>query len=259
MDHPAVVAVAPAVGYLIAYLDRLGEALAYGIPPDYISVSITDALSRVSVVFVGLLGMVALARLEDALARRLPRWAREPLNTASTWLLFSLLAVVLAWRMKAALYIAALGVVWTLIHSAWSFARRRKIGPPEHTARIDSGPIILGEKAVKPPQLQIQAVLVIALLVAAFFFAFVGGNIRATSRERYLVPADDSKTVLLAIYGDKAVLGQLETEGSDTLTGGRQLVTLPGETEDYVWQNTGPLQWEDGFAMMPLATLGGTD
>ena len=52
LHHPALLALAPAVGYAIAYFDRLGEALAYGIPPDYISISVTDTLSRTILVVV---------------------------------------------------------------------------------------------------------------------------------------------------------------------------------------------------------------
>lgn len=65
LGHPAVIAAATAVGYLVAYLDRLGEAVVYQIPLDYVTVSVTDALSRVSIVFVAVLLFVGVTRLDD--------------------------------------------------------------------------------------------------------------------------------------------------------------------------------------------------
>lgn len=76
--NPAMLAVAPAIGYLIAYLDRLGEAFVYGIPVEYISLSVTDVLSRTSIVVVALVLFIAFKQIEIALATRLPRWVREP-------------------------------------------------------------------------------------------------------------------------------------------------------------------------------------
>lgn len=254
LDQPVMLALASAVGYLIAYLDRLGEAVALGVPADYISVSTTDALSRVSVVLVALALMLALSRLESALAKRLPDWAREPLNTLSTWLFLSGCILVLVWRVELALVVLAFGLLWATIHSAYSYLRRDKSRRVRAQTPGRDGPVILDQAQAEPAQFQMRAALLMVLALAALFFAFVGGNMRATSRESHLVSIADKHTVLLVIYDDKAVLGDLKDDHG-TLGSRRDLVTTAQLAQGYVWTKTGPLVWEDGVAFLPLSVL----
>jgi hypothetical protein len=250
VDQPVVFAAAPAIGYLIAYLDRLGEAVAYGIPLDYISVSVTDALSRVSIVFVAIVAMFALVRVEKALATRLEPWTHRPLSTASTWLFIASVALVLAWNLWLLGFAVITGLFWTAIELVYGFARRKSIAAERPSVkRASNGPAILGEPVAKRDFLQVPAVLLAASLVMALLFAFAGGNLRAASRTRYMVSQQDSQQVILALYADKAVLGRLEENG--VLGDERWLVTPGGSVDGYVWSNVGPIYWEQSFSFLP--------
>lgn len=248
LDHPLLLAAAPAIGYLVAYLDRLGEALFYGIPVDYIQLSVTDALSRTSLVVVAALMLQGTARLKSLLERRLPNWLALAVDTGTNWLLFAGLILVLAGNLRFALAVLVTGLFYVVVDTLWGFWRRHRKAPTPD-ARPDGLPLLA--KKAEPSPLAVRLPVLIALTVAMLFFSMYGGNMRAASRQRYLVSSDDPSVVLLAMYGaDRAVLGVIR-DGGPHLTDSRRFVSIADERAEFVWTDTGALSWRAGVSLMP--------
>ena len=255
LDQPLTLAFAPAIGYLIAFLDRLGEAVALGVPVDYITISTTDALSRVSVVFVALAALLAVVRIETSLTTHLPAWLHQPLNTLMTWSLNAAVVFVLFWLPRLALAVLLVGLGWSILHAAWSYWRRPKTAVQESKHHQRAGVVDLG---APPPSsasvVEVKAGLALVLLVAGLLFAFTGGNLRAATRDTHLVSQAEGGLVVLAIYGDRAALGSL---GPDGVTVGpeRKLAVLTEFETPLLWRRTGPLVANPSFVLVPLAPL----
>lgn len=256
LDHPVVFALAPALGYLIAYLDRLGEALAYGIPRDYIFLSITDALSRTSMVVLFATTLLLTARLQGWLVSRMPRWAARAIDTGMTWLLLAAFVWILGSSLRVARWVIAVGAFYTIVDAIWGFFHRRR--HHEATpARADSGgPVVLGEPQQTSTQVGLPIGLTVVIVVVMLGAAFVGGNLRASTATRYLVASDAPDSVLLALYGDgRAVLGRLEPGG--TLLAERRFIHPSDGLGAYDWADIGVITAPDGVSLLPLVRLQG--
>lgn len=251
LANPVLLAGTPALGYAIAYFDRLGEAFVYEIPLDYISLSLTDALSRTSLVILSLILVHTVTRLNRAMLDSAPPWAGRAINTASNFLLPSLLVFAASWRLS--LFFLSIGAFWTVIDTVVGFLRRKRLKRTTAGDQQRQEPMISEEPSTRRKMaLEVSPLLLLVLVASAFVLAFLGGNIRASAKERYLVSANDPKLVLLAVYGgDRGVIGVLDSD-MRSLTNERRLVSIPGEITDFRWSQTGSLSSPNGFRFFPL-------
>lgn len=255
LDHPLPLALAPAIGYLVAYLDRLGEALAYGVPTDYIFVSVTDALSRTSLVVVVVALLLLCVRLKTRLEPLVPLWAANAVDTGSTWFLCAAFVFILGPSPRIAGWTFLIGLFYVIVDLGWGFLRRKKKSQPQTGKPVASGIPIVEESNQARASYELPTALLVFLVLCMLVFAFLGGNMRASNRTRYLAVKDDPSTLLLTVYGDnRAVLGVLKANTRE-LTAERRLVSVPGNSSDFVWIETGAINWPEGLELMPYERM----
>jgi len=231
LSSPMLITAAPVLGYAIAYLNRFGEARAYGIPLDYISLSTSDALSRTALVATSLL-IIKLAQIaEGALRAKSPEWMHSPISTALFFAEVTVILWVLTWDPIYLLIYFGLAIALTI--ADFADARRRKLKGP----KVKNGKSKSVQRWWNTNEL--RAIFTIIFILC---LAYVSGSGRAQSRENYLVLKGDERIVLLTVYGDRAVLGRLGTKGE--LSSERELVSATGNGT-YTWENIGPLRWSN--------------
>lgn len=204
LSSPWVLSAVPALAYALAYVDRLGEAFARGIPSDWITVSLTDALSRTALIVLAVALMRGSQSMLSRWRQKSPRWAHDALaNMADQSGIIVLFAVVVGdlWIAGGILLISLL---WSLVTSIVHYRKRGKL-PPNAEPRVE-------DSVSEPPgdlaERQVRSIVLVALLALALISAVWGGWGRATMRRDVMVTLD-GRRILAASYSGYVVLADL--------------------------------------------------
>lgn len=234
LSNPLLLSAVPALAYALAYLDRLGEAYARHIPLDWISVSLTDALSRTALVILVLTLTAAIARASTSWKQRAPQWMHESLaNVAEQSTAVILFGVIIGdWRMALAVFLAS--ILWSLGFAIRDYRKLRGRAASKQSDKTTATPGVLigfGDNG----ELQVKASAVIRLLVIAIVLASYGGWARAAMQDEALITRDQD-SIVAASYSGYAVLADLAiTEDGEWVAGAERTITsLDGDSATFV-------------------------
>ncbi len=245
LSSPWLLSVIPALAYIIAYLNRLGEAFARGIPGDWISVSLTDALSRASAVVLVVGIAIAIARTGSQWTLKLPLWARR----AATRGLDQLGPAILYGFILGSLPLVLIFVVASLLLIAGTATRdflQRESLPSVPQSRTEGVVLLNRTEPGDFGDVQVRARLVLAAVILSLFLAPLVGWSRAIMPRTILVTLDNTQ-IVAASYGSTVVLADLsvEPDGSWRVGDTRSIVTLGQGADQKFVRRRGPisLQW----------------
>jgi len=225
LASPWLISSIPAFAYLLAYLNRFGEAYAHDVPSDWISVSLTDALSRTAAVALVTLLMMLLSGKGERWTQRFPLWSRRGLSRLLEQLGPAILyAFLLGLGLLAALFVVS-SVVLTLVTLAWDYRRRDSLTEPP--AAVRAGMVVL-DPATRSDvaDAQVSVILVAGFVVISLLVALLGGWSRAALQRQYLT-VDNGSRVVAATYGNAVVLADVEIRPDGRWQVGRQRQLLP--------------------------------
>ena len=245
VEGSLIIAAISVAGYLVAYLDRLGQAVAYRIPHEYIFISFNDIFLSVGLVFVAAIIAYGISVVNEKVDRFFPLWLRRPLESFFRWITFGVLGFIILWDVYAGLFALLLSIVIFAVEAAVAFLLKRKRAKAVRNVTEEQYGKCKNKACSKPPIVFIATLIIVALSV----MAFIGGNARATSQENHLVSVENERVVLLTIYSNgTAVLGELTCEGD--LSDVRHFVPADKFEGDFIWKSTGRiLENESGLAL----------
>ena len=190
---------------------------------------------------------VLIARAEDQLRSWLPHWAAGSLEAGAVPLLvFAVFALVLGGSVRIAI-VFLLATVFNVLFRL-DFKSMRSPSPKPPAPRDRQSPVVLERASTEDWLPRVRATFLLAVIGSALLFAFLGGNLRADSRDRYMVRADSRTTVLLAMYaGGKGVCADF-APSTRILGNARDFITVaPDAGHRFKWVSTGRLVWPGGF------------
>lgn len=207
ITSPWVLSAVPALAYAIAFLSRLGEAYARGIPTDWIVVSLTDALSRTATIGLVIVVLFVSSALEDSWKKRLPKWSHRAISNFADQLVPIALFLIIIGSVAISAGVLLVSAIVTLFMALQGYRKRgsHKSQPAKH-----EGVVVL-EPAPEPgdvSSIRIRAGVVLAVVVAALMLAPLGGWGRAVLSSKVLVSSDGER-IVAASYGSSAVLADL--------------------------------------------------
>lgn len=238
LSNPWLLSAAPALAYAVAYLDRLGEAQVRAIPVDWISISVTDALSRTAGVIAGIGVMIVALML-----------AERTYQSEGTWWQRNSLHIAVGIGYGGLIFMLRIGPLTSLIGVVVGFLASRfkwvDVARSEPSPQRDQPVVMKQREEFDVEQMTLPLVAVPMLVVALLLSTYGGGSWRASRPTEVLVHVPSNR-IVLASYGDRMVFGDLagDSDGSMTVGDVRWLVALPSEeTSGLARMMPGTISW----------------
>jgi hypothetical protein len=242
-----LLAAAPAVGYLLAWVHLLGYANQFDIPSNLIAPQLGDVLATTFGVGMGILILVGMTL---AVESRFLRWSRGEVGPieARIGLMVGTIAgslVLAGLNWPSVPEVLAVGVVWVVVAIVMFWPALRTPGGTvrERLRRADSA---RREPLPSPLMTELQnriGAFLFTLVLVVFLvgvLAYDAGSFEAHTSKDFLILEGSTPEVVLATYGDTVVLAPLDPSKRSV---NRELVILKIGTAPLRlrWMSVGPL------------------
>jgi hypothetical protein len=203
-----VVAAVPAVAYLVAYVYEVGFAMRFGIPLDFIRVSLTRVLAIASALLGYGVAMLAMSEYMAALYRWMEdRWSIIFL-VAGFVTVFLMSYVVMDKRLSEAL--VSLMIVIIIYLSVLMFTSLPQNPQSGLLKKVIAPSIIKLPNGSRIPRLKLY--ILVALLILFPSASWLEGLDRAQGLTSFLVTPRSPEMVVLRTYGDEMICAPFDRD-----------------------------------------------
>lgn len=213
LSEGLIIAGIPLIGYVVAFAYELGYARYYAIPPEFISLTMTQVL----IATTALLGLIIFF----AQVLILVPSSQSPVSKAfwrtSPYLIMFVAALFIFGAAHWREWIFLLGVLIFFCFMELVFPMLVHREEPTYARRLaaseQADQTVAQSLAIKPvvDAVSKQAVLLFLCVAVVVYIAFLSGRGTAITQETYYVDSSKSNVVVLRFYGDTVVLHEYDS------------------------------------------------